>query len=378
MSNGSEEVKPVFQKGKFTVHTKVLGQKNPQSLGYFVHSDEPVNRLIDMLTDVSYEAYASQSNDPERKEDFKAYVQRMVYLYMAKQLSTAVGGSCSDLTQTNMGVVAAEFKFPVQVISLLNGYGFIEDKEGDWEMMGQALWSMTYLGRALCKRDPIIHGVTQEITRDKIFVNLAHGGWEREVKECYLATVRLWAKNCRPVRVQVSGGAEVELEPGVFHSGARAYLAYVAPWNPGPPILKAIRILSLLEGLIDENLGTASVGAFNEEGIVFVNWRRDEISELVHGYRQDIESVLLMPMMSIWKVETVKTTGKVGALWQLYARGGQDMYGPRVLNGDGEQTGWAMSHDLVLAQPPAKSWMVHNGSTYQDKLRGVVHSFTKF
>lgn len=367
--------KPSFNPGTQKVKITAEMIKEVDAEIFFTHDDRPLMEFAHQFADATFVHHEAMTSNPDEPAEWEEKIIRMTCLVTAKKLATALSPSQRTM---NSGVTSMiermNMSAPTPLVGLLDGLGFVDEKEFEGVMIGQPFWAMTYLGRALFDGpDMGIYG-----RNDWWFINT---NWEdsyRQFIDFGVGALSAWAEGAGTMNYELMPGIATQISVPKPVSGFGNYETLISSVPKSPYVLRVLGALKVVERVLEDIdvVPTAMQKATLEGfGVRLVNWKRDSLDPRLRNYESKVQARLggvLGKTMGWGPVRALKPTG---AGWQLVrdASSGH-VTSPVKVSGVDLASGWMLAgqveytagHDRFGFVKPISmrakqlEWLMHN------------------
>jgi hypothetical protein len=240
-------------------------------------------------------------------------------------------------------------------------------------MLGQALLSFSYFGRAAFRED-----FPQGLDRfEALFINTRWIGYKRILYDFCIAQINSWAETSG--EQDFNFGAEiVRMSVPKIVRNVAGYSQIIVNVGRTPHIQRMIDIAGLIEPFVTAQMPQDIQNALLARGVLFVNWDSNDMGALLENYSSVVDSPLSRSFgaSTNWvPISVMKTTGSPAQLLQKSTEHMLHCY--YDIGGQAMELGWMFSGRNNFVVPNPRTFHVVPPSTTHEGVMKFVDGMMK-
>jgi hypothetical protein len=368
---------PNPQPGKHTINIKVTQLENSEAVGSFAPSIESYQDVTTHFAKLAgeYEAKGSFNPDEVDVDAFELRVKRMAWFTLAKKLACSLDPDAALKFDSVMKpIYQAKLMAPAGFVTLVNGYGFIDDpKEGRWKMQGQAALAMDLFLKATAA-DVEFGDNNRE---DVMCVNLAMPNALEELRALMLNIINGWSATLGEVDMNFGGGTVMRgFVPVLTGTGSTPHSVITNGLPKTLPVERAYQIAIAIDVvLLRDPRGIPNDmerGVLEGARIRMLTWNRDERDRKIGAYATDVQLKVHRTLNKVTNFVEVQKFTNQGKLWQLTQKVNEThAFSPVEQVADGLEFGTLLAGYCVVTKPVQDYELLSDES---QRMRKVVYA----
>lgn len=379
---GGKDNKVKFRPGTIAVKIHVTQKTRPGVKHFFTHDQEATTSFGRLLARTTHPTELRISHEPQEYEAFEERILRLWFAAMAKKLAVSLGPEAAFAHGGGLNRVGRlAVGIPPGLVPIVDSYGKVSTDVLNWEMVGQACWSLSFYGRA-CAPDLVVYqGVNQAVDRvESFFVNVAANRPFEPLKELLIGIISAWAVNAAPAQFGVGGQNFTMAVPRPV-AGMAGYTQLVA--NIQKPVLvtwalACAVIVEASEVIGAAALNAAQVGALNAQRVIMCVWNGADYDQMNGEYYAGVESRVVAPLSEHFGWVRLEGLKAHGSAMQLVRRETAFMgFSPVQIPGDALDIGWTMGGTNVGHFPSTQTFSISGEKTSLERATELMEGLGK-